>query len=1063
MAKNNNSGRPGKQNKPKEDRNTTEPTDSRKKLDKDTSQSKASPELSDQERAEQEESLTRQEIGETEFRESGWVDIDMCEQPDPDEETGLQASFPVVGVGASAGGLEALESFVSGLPEKSGIAFVVITHTHPEHPTRIPELLQRKSPLEVVLIQDGMEIRPDTIYVQPSAQDAVIENGLLRLHKRTKKAEVHMPVDIFLTSLAEDRGEAAGCVILSGTGTDGTGGLRKIKEKSGVAAAQDKKSARHDGMPTSAVETGMVDYVLGPSEIAEQIVAYFKHPVSIRTDIREKGRPPEMLGLILSFLADRTDHDFSQYKKSTLIRRIERRMSVNRLRSMEDYFSFLQGNPEEIRALFQDLLIGVTNFFRDPEVFDYLRDDLLPDYLTKGNRDESFRAWAPGCATGEEAYSVAMVVREAMDNVDIQRPVQVFATDIDERAIEKARLGLYPENIGMDVSTERLQRFFIKEENHYRLKKEIRESVVFAEQNVLRDPPFMHLDMLTCRNLLIYLEPAAQNTLLPLFHYSLKTGGILLLGTSENIGRFAELFSPVHQKYSIYKKRDTKSPLQKQLHFPTGGKRMQHPSSEKGQPPTAPPRETPDFARVIEKNLLQYHTPPCVIVDGVGDIVYINGRTGRYLEHAQGRATLRVNELAREGLRYAISAAFRRAEKTREEAWEPEVRIKTDGNCVYVNLRVKPLDPELKDHFMILFEEIPEASVREEAPDTDAAKGAAGGLNAATRRIAELERELENLREDYRTTQEELETSNEELKSSNEEMYSSIEEFQSTNEELESSREELESLNEELSTVNSELQDKIAEIQEAYTKITEVLNSTGIAIVFLDNELRVKRFTVEARRLINLIDKDVGRPLEHLSHNLEFDGLIETVSGVLKDLRPFEDEVRTTDGHWYRMRIMVYRTRKNVIEGAVLTFINIDAQKKAQKRLEEYTDKAVSAAREFAESIVDTVRESLLVLDQNKRVLTANRRFYENFHISAENIEGRTLFELGEGQWDITELRGLLDEIVSKNKVFEDYYMEHHFENIGLKRMRLNARRLRDYKNDEDNILLAIEDMPDSD
>ena len=967
---------------------------------------------------------------------------------------------PVVGIGASAGGLEALEQFVSALPENSGIAFVVVTHTHPEHPTRMPELLRRKSSVQVVLIEDGMELAPDTIYIPPSDLDPVMSSGVLRLRERSAQAETHMPIDMFFRSLAEEKQAAAGGVILSGTGTDGTGGVRRIKEKGGVAAAQTRESARHAGMPASAIETDMVDYVLAPSEIAAQLIAYFKHPVAIRADAAQKQRPPEGLNRVLSFLANQTAHDFTLYKKSTLIRRIERRMTVTRAENIEAYMKFLHRSPEEVRALFQDLLIGVTNFFRDPVAFEHLRDKVLPELFSQGRENDTFRVWVPGCATGEEAYSAAIITLEALEKLGISRRLQIFATDVDKTAIEKARAGLYPENIATDVSAERLKRFFVKEGNYYRIKKEIRESVVFAEQNVLRDPPFMHLDILICRNLLIYLEPAAQEKLIPLFHYNLKAGGVLFLGTSESPGRFANLFYPVAKKLSIYKKRDTQSPLQPQIQFPSGGTRTPRPKPERGH--ETPARQTPNLGRIIEKNLLDHHTPPCVIVDSLGNIVYIHGRTGKYLEHAGGRPSLRITEQARQGLRHALSAALRRAADNRAETRETGMRVQTDGDTLRVNLRIKPLDETLKDHFMILFEELPESSSGEKTSEALPDSAPEGTDETYARRIAELERELENLREDYHSTREELETANEELKSSNEEMYSANEELQSTNEELESSREELESLNEELSTVNAELNDKIAELEQAYGKVTNVLSSTGIAIVFLDNDLRVRRFTEAAAQLINLIDKDVGRPINHIAHNLEFTDLTGTVHRVLKDLTPFEGEVRTRDGHWYRMRIMAHRLLTSTIEGVVLTFINIDVQKSAQQKLEEYAEQAVSAARQYAQNIVDTVRESLLVLDNDRRVITGNQRFYETFRTPAEKTEGRSLFELEDGQWDIAELRGLLDEIAAKDQAFEDYRVEHHFKSVGFKRLRLNARRLRGPNQGEERILLAIEDVTDT-
>jgi two-component system, chemotaxis family, CheB/CheR fusion protein len=959
--------------------------------------------------------------------------------------------FPVVGVGASAGGLEALEQFISGLPEQSGIAFVIVTHTHPDHPTRIPEILRRKSSVQFVSIKDNMAVEENMVYIPPSDKDVIIKHGVLRLEERSRTSGLHMPIDNFLRSLAVDRGDAAGCVILSGTGSDGTGGLGLIKENAGVAMAQTPESSRHGGMPSSAIKSGMVDYVLEPSEMAGQLMEYFQHPALLKAETRKNGTPAEHVSRVIAFLADRTGHDFSEYKKSTLIRRIERRMSVNRCNTFEDYLGYIYQNPEEAQALFKDLLIGVTSFFRNPEVFDFVTQDVLPDLFSRGSINENFRVWIPGCATGEEAYSVAIILLEAMKKADIRRSLQIFATDIDAAAINKARQGLYLENIAADVGRERLDAFFTKENHLYRINKEIRELVVFAEQNVLRDPPFMNLEMLVCRNLLIYLEPSAQNKLVLLFHHILKPGRMLLLGTSESPGKFAELFTPVHKRFSIYKKRDMKS-AQHPISFPTGSKKGTQPAPHKTQKSRGRDLREHEISQVVEKKLLKHHTPACVIVNAVGEIIYFHGRTGDYLEPAQGKPNLKITEMAREGLRYVLAATLRRAVEKNEKTVASGVRVKTNGSFVHIELSAAPLDDrDMKDYFIIVFNRLPDSLFRLE----DKEKEAKEIPENETSRIASLEQELEDLKENYRTIQEELEISNQELKSANEEMYSSNEELQSTNEEIESSREELESVNEELSTVNSELHEKISEVQDAYTRITDVLNSTGIAILFLDNDLRIKRFTDEAMRLINLIDKDIGRPLDHISHNLGIDNLTDNVRSVLRNLSYSEKEVRTTEGHWYRMRIMPHRTVKNLVEGAVVTLINIDPQKAAQETL----DNSLISVQRLTEAIVDTVRESLLVLDSDKRVVMANRQFYETFQTSPKTTEGRYLFDLGNGQWNIPELRRLLQEISEHDRSFQDYEITHHFETIGYKRMRLNARRLRGGDLKQDRILLAIEEI----
>jgi two-component system, chemotaxis family, CheB/CheR fusion protein len=1010
----------------------------------------------DQRLALQEEKRTLKETSGTD------MDMDNTKTGKLQGETAKTKDFPVVCIGASAGGLEAIEAFLSGLPEKSGIAFVIVTHTHPDHTTRLPEILRRKSPVEVVLLEDGTRLKPDTLFIPPSDKDPVIKDGGIRLQERTSRADAHLPIDRFLKSLADEYGEAAGCVILSGSGTDGTGGLRRIKENGGVAFAQSKRSAQHRGMPESAIETGLIDFVLDPPEMAKELIAYFKHPNVLRAEAPEKSKHPDVLSQILTFLANHTGHDFSGYKKNTLFRRINRRMGLNHCPTMEDYLNFLQRNPRESHALFQDMLISVTSFFRDPEVFAFLQNQ-MQEFFTPEADGDSFRVWIPGCATGEEAYSVAIIIIECMENLNITRQLQIFATDVDENAIEKAWRGLYTSNIATDVSAERLKRFFTKEGNQYRVKKELREPIVFANQDVLRDPPFIHLDMLVCRNLLIYLEIKAQSKLLLLFHYSLKSSGILFLGTSESTGRFSELFHPLNKKFGIYQKLDEKRTTGRQVHFLPGKGKVPHagPVQKIGIPDwekdTTPDGQLPKIGLVVKRILLERHTPACALVDDRGEIVYIHGRTGKYLEHAPGKPSLRIVECAREGLRNILSDCLGRAVRKKEVVQRTGVRVKANGDSVTVDLTIKPIDePGLNTHYMVLFEESPEfAGGETPSMPADAAEDGVTPDDAATERIAELERELNELRSDYHSSQEELESSNEELKSVNEEMYSSNEELQSTNEELESSREELEALNEELSTVNNELNEKITELNESYGKLTDVLNSADMAIIFLDNDLVVRRFTDQAARLVNLIDQDMGRPLSHISHFIENIDLTHEAARVIKSLTPFETEVRTKDGHWYRMHIMVNRA-KHVIEGVVLTFINIDPQKIAQAELQAYAENEASAARRLTESIVDTVRESLLVLDGNLRVVSANRRFHETFATPAGKVEDTHLFEIGDGQFDIPELRRLLEEIIPRNEIFEDYLVEHSFERTGVMRMHLNARRLRGKSEDEERILLAI-------
>ena len=970
-----------------------------------------------------------------------------------DESGGDQALFPVVGIGASAGGLEALEVLFKNLPVDSHIAFVVITHTDPNRSSLMPKILERKTQVTLKEVEEGMPLAPDTIYLPPSDSDPVLENGIFHLHKWRREDGVHMPVDLFLRNLAAERGRRCGGVILSGTGTDGTHGLRAVKEMAGLTMVQDPASAGHTGMPASAIETGLVDFVEPPEKMARRLIEYFAHPVaSGSAEGRTHLEAPDMLKGVIRFLAERTRHDFSLYKSSTLKRRIARRLAVTRSRNESEYLKLLHRDHRELQSLFQDLLIGVTSFFRDPETFAFLKRRVLPNLFGANGGAAPLRAWVPGCASGEEAYSVAILFKEYMAENSAVREFQIFGTDIDSRAIEKARGGRYLENIAADLSAQRLERFFDREGDRYRVKREIRDPVVFAEQNLLRDPPFSDLDLLVCRNLLIYLKTEAQDRLIPLFHHILKKNGVLFLGNSETIGRFPELFEPLSRSHSIFRRKE--SAVRPLVRFPTG--KIEPALFDDDTADKHHPQATDGIRleKAVEKVLIEGFAPACMVVNPDGQIVYTRGRTGLYLELAPGRPNLNIADMAREGLRFPLRSALRRVKESPGPIREEGLRVKTNGGYQWIDLILQKFsEPHLTDAVLVVFAAIP-------APLRPAAKPHGNRHDdSKENRLRELEQELLRVSQESRSVKEELESSNEELRSSNEEMQSSNEELQSTNEELESSREELQSLNEELSTVNDELQNKIQQLDEAYRAVTETLDSTRIAIVFLDQDLCVQRFTHEATGLINLIDSDLGRPLIHISDNLDYEGLADRAAAVLKNLTPFEDEVITHDGHWYRLNVMVHRKEGHIIEGVVLTFVNIDSQKKVQQDIAEIKSREVRSIKRFAENIVDTVRESLLVLDEQLRVISANRRFYTTFNTASEQSEGKSLFELGNGQWDTAELRALLQQTAGQHQSFEDYRIEHRFPDIGLRKMVLNARHLEEDDETGNRILLAIEDV----
>jgi two-component system, chemotaxis family, CheB/CheR fusion protein len=822
-------------------------------------------------------------------------------------------------MGASAGGLEAFTSFFNNMPADSHMAFILVVHLDPGHASMMPELLKRHTGMDVIEAKDGMAVMPDRVYVIPPNKEMSIFGRVLQIRAPAEIRGMRMPIDSFFRSLAEDQGEKAICVILSGTGSDGTLGMRAIHGAGGMCMVQDPETARYDGMPQSAIITGLADYVLPVEKMPEQLQAYVgqyypKKPGKILY-LSDKGLTA--IQKILAILRTKTGHDFSHYKKTTILRRIERRMSIHQIADAVAYAQFIQEHPEEIQILFKELLIRVTSFFRDPEAFSILQKKILPDLI--GNKPETYtvRIWVPGCGTGEEAYSIAILLRECMQEAKSDFKVQIFGTDIDEDSIAQARTGLYPANISQDVSAQRLKRYFVKEESGFRIRNEIREWMVFAVQNVISDAPFTKLDLVSCRNLMIYLDLELQSKLIPMFHYSLRPGGALFLGSSETVGTFGELFSTFDRKWKIFRRTDAPSPYHAGVFtgFGMGGAGAARAADE------AVKAKRITFSEIARKVLLENLAPPSVIVDERGNILYVHGQAGKFLEPSQGQPSMNVIDMAREGLKVQIRAALHRAAAKNEDVVMRSLLVKTNGQVQPTDVTVRPIrmsDVEQKV-FIVVFEAVGRA-VKEQkklkAPTTGKGRDA---------RIEELEKELTYTRENLQSSIEELQASNEELKSTNEEFQSTNEEFQSTNEELETSKEELQSVNEELITVNTELQSKIDLLTNAENDMKNILDSVNTGIIFLDTRLRIKRFNAEATRVINLISTDVGRPLGHISSNLKYETLSEDAGRVIDTLVHREVPVKTKDGRPYLLRINPYRTTGNVISGVVMTFTEITA------------------------------------------------------------------------------------------------------------------------------------------
>jgi len=845
------------------------------------------------------------------------------------KNTAAAANFPVVGIGASAGGLAAIEEFLAAMPsgESLGMAFVLVQHLDPDHKSMLLDLVKRYTHMEVAWAEDGMEVRPSCAYVMPPNKDMALVGGRLVLVDPEAPRGQRLPIDYFFRSLAADQRERAVCIVLSGTGSDGTLGLRAIKGEGGMAIAQSPDTAGYDGMPRSAIATGLVDYVLAPADMPEQLLGYVSRAFGRAPQPARATAPggPDLLLEVLHLLRDRSGHDFTHYKTNTLRRRVERRMAVTRIERMEDYLALLRRDSLEVETLFRELLIGVTNFFRDAPAFEALAAEALPPLVAARAPGDPVRVWVPGCSTGEEAYSIAMLLLEQAGNVKRNVPTQVFATDIDAEAIERARVGVYPSSISADVSPERLARFFVQDGDTYRVAKTVRDCLVFAKQDVTKDPPFSRVDLISCRNLLIYMDGDLQQKLMPLFHYALNPDGYLFLGSSETVGDAADLFAPVDKKWKLFQRRGTVTPRQ----LLTTAMPLRAVAGDGRRPPL---QEVPLRVRVrdlAERTLLDKHAPACVVINAEGDVLYIHGHTGRFLEPPPGEPSGSLLKMAREGLRLEITAGVRKALAQKETVRYERLRVRTDGGVALVNLIIEPMPgPDaVKGVMLVLFEDV---------PVTADVVGATAAEPIADReqRIADLDRELSAKEEYLRTTVEELETSNEELKSTNEEMQSSNEELQSTNEELETSREELQSVNEELVTVNSELQQKIEELSRANNDMNNMLAGTGIGTLFVDRQLLITRFTTAVTAIMNLIPTDVGRPLNDIAPRLQGDvDLVASVTSVLDTLAPVEMQVESGGGRLYQMRVVPYRTLENVIEGAVLTFVDVTDRRQAEANL----------------------------------------------------------------------------------------------------------------------------------
>ena len=868
----------------------------------------------------------------------------------PNQETAASSlqgkNVTIVAIGASAGGIEALSELMANLPSDTGMAFVLIQHLDPKHHSLLTELLSRKTAMVVTEVSDGLAAKANHVYVIPPNAMMSIVHQTLHLSAREESRGAHMSVDHFMRALAEQKGNRAIGVILSGSGTDGTLGMAEIQAHGGVTPAQDEASAKYDGMPRSAVAAGCVDYVLSPSGIAKELTRIARHPYVTRDSaIQSAGgaeAPAPIAGLntIFQILRGATGVDFTHYRQTTILRRIQRRMVVHKIDQLESYAKFLQSHPSEVSALYQDMLINVTSFFRTPRVFDALKSTVFAAMQKNLSRERGIRIWTPGCASGEETYSVAIALLESLGDKASQIPIQFFGTDVSDLGVTRARNGVYPENIQADVSAERLRRFFTKTEGGYRVSKTIRDMCIFAQHNVLNDPPFSRMDLICCRNLLIYFEPALQSRVLSLFHYALRPNGFLVLGSSEGLGAAGGLFSVEDRAHKIFSRKGGVPQQADAVSVDSRGARTEY------GPIRIPARQSesmwnyPEAQKEFDRQLLTQYVPAAVFVNDEMEIVHTRGDVSRYLKIAPGRASLNLMKMAREGLLVELRNGITRAKKEGAVVQKRNVRMKSatgDGekpetaqSMRLVNFEVVPvtLASRKEPYFMVVFNEAP-IEAQEQAPSRRVR--ARHESESARKRTAKLEQELAATKEYLQSVIETQEATNEELQSANEEILSSNEELQSTNEEMETAKEELQSTNEELTTVNDELRNRNSEISQINNDLINLLSSIDIAVIMIGSDLTIRRFTPKAQKFLGLIPGDIGRPLSNINPSIEIADLQAMVVQVVSDFHPLERELTDRLGVHYQFKILPYRTVENKIDGAVITIVDISPEKTGRK------------------------------------------------------------------------------------------------------------------------------------
>ncbi len=966
-------------------------------------------------------------------------------------EINVNMTFPVVCIGASAGGLEAFKKLLNKLSPKTGMAFVLIQHLSPDYESILDELLSRETNIPVITAKNNLPLEPDHIYVIPPNKDMGISKMKLTLSSPHKLRGCQMPIDFFLKKLSKDQGNNGIGVILSGTASDGVNGIRELKAAGGITFAQDKISAQHSGMPLNAVASGCIDFILPPEQIAEELNRISQHPyiqdIQNNNILTFPAEKEDVYKKIFYGLKRHTGVDFTYYKLTTIARRINHRIVLLKLDSIEDYVTYLHKNPDEFKSLYDNILINVTDFFRDPVQIEALKTKVFPAILKNKKANQAIRIWVPGCATGEEPYSIAIALMEFLGDTRCETNIQIFGTDISDKSIDQARSGIYTESSMSNISGSRLKRFFVKEENGYRIKNSIREICVFAKHDITKDPPFSNLDFISCKNLMIYMGTVLQKKVIPLFHYALQSIGFLMLGPSESINSYSSLFEQIDKKNKIYSKKLTNKPLRYEFPIHLHGIPIKENFVKQKQYSAGF-----NVKKEADDLLLKKYVLPSVLINSDMEIIQFFGDTSIYLQHSAGKATLNIMKLINEELFVTVRTSINKIQKEKKSIINEGICLRHDKQMLCINIEFNPIIiPETEEQCVLIVFRAENNILNKEKSGVVRQKNIAISESDKDKEILRLSQEIEKMKEYLQAVTEDSEATNEELRASNEELMSSNEELQSTNEELETAKEELQSTNEEIATINEELSNRNIALDRTNNDLVNLLSSINIPILMLDNDLCIRRFNSMAGELFNLIPSDIDRKFTNIKPNIDIPDFESFIKSVRKTLTVKEREVKDHTGKWYSIRIRPYITVDNKIDGVVITLLDISELKRNMENLQQFLS--------YTENIVNTIREPLLVLDNELRIISANKSFYEFFCLEPKDTENKLIYKLSHGQWDIPPLRKLLEEVLPSNKKFDNFDVNIDLANIGSKKLLLNARQIMGSESGIQKILLVIEDV----